>query len=55
MGIVSGSRNPKVIVRVFYLYHVILKFKVIDLERDRVYLFMTFTFKVTKWLHGIYL
>ena len=37
MGIVSGSRNPKVIVRIFYLYHVTLKFKVIDLERDRVY------------------
>ena len=37
MGIVSGSRNPKVIVRIFYLYHVTLKLKVIDLERDRVY------------------
>ena len=54
-GIVSGSKNPKVIVRIFYLYHVTLKLKVIDLERDRVYLFMTFTFKVTEWLHGIYL
>ena len=37
MGIVSGSRNPKVIVKIFYLYHVTLKLKVIDLERDRVY------------------
>ena len=58
MGIVSGSRNPKVIVRIFYLYHVTLKLKVIDLERDPVYLCllsMTFTFKVTEWLHGIYL
>ena len=36
MGIVSGSRNPKVIVRIFYLYYVTLKLKVIDLERDRV-------------------
>ena len=35
-GIVSGSRNPKVIVRTFYLYHVTLKHMVIDLERDRV-------------------
>ena len=35
MGIVSGSRNPKVIVRIFYLYHVTLKLKVIDLERER--------------------
>ena len=42
-------------VRIFYLYHVTLKLKVIDLERDRVYLFMTFTIKVTEWLHGIYL
>ena len=55
MGIVSGSRNPKVIVGIFYLYYVTLKLKVIDLERDRVYLLMTFTFKVTEWLHGIYL
>ena len=55
MGIVSGSRNPKVIVGIFYLYHVTLKLKVIDLERDRVYLFMTFTFKVTECLHSIYL
>ena len=31
MGIVSGSRNPKVIVRIFYLYHVTLKLKVIYL------------------------
>ena len=31
MGIVSGSRNPMVIVKIFYLYHVILKLKVIDL------------------------
>ena len=37
MGIVSGSRNPKVIVRIFYLYHVTLKLKVIDLECDRAY------------------
>ena len=37
MGIVSGLRNPKVIVRIFYLYHVTLKHKVIDLERNRVY------------------
>ena len=37
MGIVSGSRNPMVIVRIFYLYHVTLKLKVIDLERYRVY------------------
>ena len=35
MGIVSGSRNPKVIVRIFYLYHVTLKLKVIALERER--------------------
>ena len=35
MGIVSGSRNPKVIVRIFYLYHVTLNIKVIDLERER--------------------
>ena len=31
MGIVSGSRNPMVIVKIFYLYHVTLKLKVIDL------------------------
>ena len=30
MGIVSELRNPKVIVRIFYLYHVTLKRKVID-------------------------
>ena len=31
MGIVSGSRNSMVIVKIFYLYHVTLKLKVIDL------------------------
>ena len=31
MGIASGSRNPMVIVKIFYLYHVTLKLKVIDL------------------------
>ena len=30
MGIVSGSRNRMVIVRIFYLYFVTLKLKVID-------------------------
>ena len=30
-GIVSGSRNPMVIVKSFYLYHMTLKLKVIDL------------------------
>ena len=44
MGIVSGSRNPKVVVRFFYLYHVTLKLKVIDLERDRVYFIFLFYF-----------
>ena len=38
MGIGSGSRNPRVIVRIFYLHHVILKLKVIDLERERWYI-----------------
>ena len=31
MCIFSGSRNPMVIVKIFYLYHVTLKHKVIDL------------------------
>ena len=31
MGIVSGSKNPMVIVKIFYIYHVTLKLKVIDL------------------------
>ena len=58
MGRVSGSRNAKVIVRIFYLYHVTLKLKVIDLSWKGGILFMifmTFTFKVTEWLNGIYL
>ena len=36
-GYSLGSGNPKVIVIIFYLYHVTLKLKVIDLERYRVY------------------
>ena len=46
-----------VIVKIFYLYHVTLKLKVIDLVHATPatpYDGMTFTFKVTEWLHGIY-
>ena len=57
MGIVSGSRNPMVIVRIFYLYHVTLKLE----DKFSRYcswkgelLSLTFTFKITEWLLGIY-
>jgi hypothetical protein len=55
MGMFPRSRNPIVIDKMFYLYRVTLKLKVMNLYMAVEPLHdMTSTFKVMEWLHSLY-